>query len=188
MKRPGFIHGIVVAALLSLTAPVLYRITAVIVSPPLASKLMLAMLVCGYVLYLLRLNRARIGNVVLGAGTVLVLVGTFLWDMSFAGVVMTGIILIWIVRLLLAYSSPLMGIIDGALCLLGLGGAAWALDATGSLYWGIWCFLLIQVPWSLIPERPGGSRRRHPVVNVDSFSQAHDFGGGVAKGTPRRGA
>ncbi|MGH8508813.1 MAG: hypothetical protein ACREVH_08860, partial [Gammaproteobacteria bacterium] len=41
------------------------------------------------------------------------------------------------------------------------------------LYWGIWCFLLTQAPWTLIPERPGGSRRRHPAVNVDSFSQAH---------------
>ena len=39
MKRPGLIHGILVAALLSLVAPLLYRITAVIVSPPLASKL-----------------------------------------------------------------------------------------------------------------------------------------------------
>ncbi len=174
MKRPDLIHGILVAALLSLAAPALYHIANLIVPRALALKVVLAVLLCGYVLYLLQLNRARIGNITLGAGTLLALLGTLLWGVTTPGLVFVGITLIWVVRSVIAYSSMVMSLTDGALCLLSLGVAAWAFGATGNIFWAIWCFFLSQSLFTLIPERLGMSNKRsESTAEVSTFSAAH---------------
>lgn len=173
MLRPTLVHGMVLAATLSLAAPVLDRAARVFLPPGPATRVALAMLVGAYLLHLFRLNRARIGNATLGATAALALLGALLFGVTTASLVLIAVVLIWAVRSACAYASLLMALADAGLCLLGLGGGAWALDATGSFYCGIWWFLMTQTLWTLIPERPGRSERRHPAVNASSFSQAH---------------
>lgn len=74
------------------------------------------------------------------------------------------------------YSSVFMGIVDGGLCLLGLGAATWAFGATGSAFWAIWCFFLSQSLCALIREQPGRSNRpagSTPLMEIGRFSAAH---------------
>ena len=90
--------------------------------------------------------------------------------------VFVSITLIGIVRSLISYSSVFMSILDGALCFLGLGVAAWAYGATGSAFWAIWCFFLSQSLFALIPEQPGRSNKpagSTPLMETGAFSAAH---------------
>ena len=142
----------------------------------LAQKLVIAVLTAAYVFYLLRLHHARIGNIVLGTGTALILIAALLWGMATSTLVFVSITLIWIVRSLITYSSVFMSTLDGALCLLGLGVAIWAYGATGSPFWAIWCFFLSQSLFALIPEQPGGSNKpagSTPLMETGRFSAAH---------------
>ena len=114
------------------------------------------------------------GNVILGAGTALGLTGALLWGITHTALVFVGTTVIWAVRSLLAYSSVLMSLIDGALCLLALGVGIWAFHAAGSLFWAIWCFFLIQSLFTLIPERPGrASGESARSAENSAFSEAH---------------
>ena len=176
MKRPGLIQGIIVAVVLSLAAPALYHLCDLLVPRLLALKLVIVALTDAYVLYLLKLHHARIGNIVLGTGTVLILIAALLWGMATSTLVFVSITLIWIVRSLITYSSVFMSILDGALCLLGLGIAVWAYGATGSAFWAIWCFFLSQSLFALIPEQPGRPNKpagSTPLMETGGFSAAH---------------
>ncbi|MGQ0593684.1 MAG: hypothetical protein ACT4QB_13855 [Gammaproteobacteria bacterium] len=176
MKRPGLLQGIIVAVLLSLAAPAVYPLVALLLPGMLALELVIAALTSAYVFYLLRLHHARIGNIVLGTSTALILIAALLWGIATTTLVFVSITLIWIVRSLITYSSVFMSIVDGALCLLGLGAATWAFGATGSAFWAIWCFFLSQSLCALIPEQPGRSNKpagSTPVMETGSFSAAH---------------
>ncbi len=176
MKRPGLLHGIIVAVLLSLAAPAVHHLVDLLVPSMLALKLVIAALTTAYVLYLLRLHHARIGNIVLGTGTALILVAALLWGLATTTLVFVSITLIWIVRSLITYSSVFMSILDGALCFLGLGVAVWAYGATGSAFWAIWCFFLSQSLCALIPEQPGRANKpagSTPLMETGGFSAAH---------------
>ena len=176
MKRPDLLQGIIVAVLLSLAAPAVHHLVDLLVPRMLAQKLVIAVLTTAYVFYLLRLHHARIGNVVLGTGTVLILVAALLWGLATSTLVFVSITLIWIVRSLITYSSVFMSTVDGALCLLGLGVAVSAIGATGSAFWAIWCFFLSQSLFALIPDQPGRSNkpaRSTPLMETGSFSAAH---------------
>lgn len=176
MKRPGVLQGIIVAVLLSLAAPAVLHLVDLLVPRMLALKLVIAALTTAYVFYLLRLHHVRIGNIVLGTGTSLILIAALLWGIATSTLVFVSITLIWIVRSLITYSSVFMSIVDGALCLLGLGAAAWAFGATGSAFWAIWCFFLSQSLCALIPEQPGRSDKpagSTPLMETGGFSAAH---------------
>ncbi len=174
VKRPSLIHGIAAAAFFSCTALVVDRITLWFFADPVARKCALALLVLGYVLYLLRLNGARIGNVALFSCTLLGLGGGLLGGAGTPALVGIGVALVWIVRSLLAYSSVVMALADGALSAVALGAAAWAFTETGSLFWAVWCFALTQALWPLLPERPGSSAPRETQGQAtDAFSAAH---------------
>ena len=176
MKRPGLVQGILVAMVLSLAAPALYHVCDLLVPRPLALKLVIVALTGAYMHYLLKLHHARIGNIILGTGTALILVTALLWGVAISTLVLVSILLIWIVRSLIAYSSVFMSIVDGALSLLGLGAATWAFGATGSAFWAIWCFFLTQSLFTLIPEQPGRinkSAASTPVMETSGFSAAH---------------
>ena len=176
MKRPGLLQGIIAAVLLSLAAPAVHHLVDLLVPTMLAQKLVIAALSTAYVFYLLRLHHARIGNIVLGTSTALILIAALLWGLATSTLVFVSIILIWIVRSLITYSSAFMSILDDALCLLGLGIAVSASGATGSAFWAIWCFFLSQSLFALIPEQPGRSTKpagSTPLMETDGFSAAH---------------
>jgi hypothetical protein len=189
MKRPGLIQGIIVAVVLSLAAPALYHLCDLLVPRLLALKLVIVALTGAYVLYLLKLHHARIGNIVLGTGTALILLAALLWGVATTTLVFVSITLIWIVRSLIAYSSVFMSIVDGALCLLGLGTATWAFGATGSAFWAIWCLFLTQSLFTLIPEQPG--RIKKPASSIlametDRFSAAYKAAEAALRALARR--
>jgi hypothetical protein len=189
MKRPGLIQGIIVAVVLSLAAPVLYHLCDLLVPRLLALKLVIVALTGAYVLYLLKLHHARIGNIVLGTGTALILLAALLWGVAATTLVFVSIPLIWIVRSLIAYSSVFMSIVDGALCLLGLGAATWAFGATGSAFWATWCLFLTQSLFTLIPEQPGRIKKPAssiPAMETDRFSAAHKAAEAALRALARR--
>jgi hypothetical protein len=174
MKRPGLFQGILVAGLSSLAVSALVPVVGWVVTGERVPKVVIALLISNYVVYLLWLNRARTGSVVLLVGTLLSLAVAFIWGRGAATLIVTGVGLIWAVRSLTAYSSLAMALVDGLLCLLALGAGASALGAKGSLAFAVWCFFLTQALWTLLPERADRAERREPAPDKSgSFAVAH---------------
>ncbi len=156
MQRPSLFHGLVLALLLSLGAPVLYHAAAVVLAPLMALKLVLAATCCLYILSLLRRRATRPGRITTMVFTLLSLAALLIGGGSILTLILVSTVLIWLARSLLSYSSPSLGLADAGICALGLLLGAWAFQSSGSLFWALWCFLLVQSLSALLPERPGG--------------------------------
>jgi hypothetical protein len=152
MKRGSLIPGILIAGALSLAAPAMYHLFNVFLYRSFALKVTLSVLIFAYLVYLLRGDSTRIGKLILGVFSLAVLAIAMLAGTSLASFAVIAIGVIWVARTLLTYSSPIMALADGGLCLLGLGAAVWALCVTQSYWWAIWCFFLVQSLAALIPE------------------------------------
>ena len=119
MKRSSLISGIIIAALLSLAAPIVFHAAQLLVPRGLAMQVSLATVTGAYLLHLLWLTGVRTGSVVLGATSLMVLLLALVADLSTGGFAIVAIAMLWVARSLLAYSSPMMALADGGICLLG---------------------------------------------------------------------
>jgi hypothetical protein len=175
MKRASLISGIVAAGVLSLSAPAIYHLLNLFLYRGFALKVTLTILTFAYLVYLLRGHPARIGKLILGVCSLAVLSLALLAGASVASFAVIAVGVIWMARALLAYSSPLMALADGGLCLLGLGAAVWALCTTQSYWWAVWCFLLVQSLFVLIPEFPRaavGENSQGKIKPASNFADA----------------
>ena len=82
--------------------------------------------------------------------------------------------MIWLVRALYFYSSPLSALADLGLNALAVAAVVWATVQSGSLLLALWCFFLVQALFVLLPKGSGttGSRSGQVGVEVDKFDQA----------------
>ncbi|MGH8581530.1 MAG: hypothetical protein ACREWG_01830 [Gammaproteobacteria bacterium] len=177
MQRPSLFHGLVLAILLSLTAPLLYHAAVVVLAPLMALKLVLAAICCLYISSLLRRRSARAGRITTMVFTLLSLAALLVGGGSILMLILAATVLIWLARSLLSYSSPSMGLADAGICALGLLLGAWAFQASGSPFWALWCFLLVQSLSALLPERPGAPQARPSIPSATGprgFADAYE--------------
>jgi hypothetical protein len=175
MKSPTFLEGVLVALTASLAGSALYAVLA----PSFGSTAMLRLLVAGiglgYLLYLLRRGRERVGRITVVAIWSLAALVLWLLHPPFSLYLMVHIGLIWLVRSLYFYASVLSALTDLALSGVALATAVWAATHTGSLLLSVWCFFLLQALFVAIPHEPGakGARQRSAAALDDRFQQAH---------------
>ncbi len=89
--------------------------------------------------------------------------------------------LIWLVRSLLHYASPVAALLDGLLSVLSVGCAAQVWLLTGNVFLTVWSFFLPQALCTFMPRRLQGvgagqaSRRQaaKPQRQADNFARAH---------------
>jgi|GEM_PF-3374001 len=155
-RAPGFIEGVLVAAVLSVVGGTLHLLLWSLISPRIGEGLVasdarllaiLATSLC-YLLYLLWRSRASAGRIsmaLLWAGISLpVLLLVPRWTLA------VQLTLLWLTRSLFLQRGFSAALGDLALMLVGIGAGAWAIGASGSLAAAIWTFLLVQAPFGAV--------------------------------------
>ncbi|MGB0748949.1 MAG: hypothetical protein ACPGO3_09400 [Magnetospiraceae bacterium] len=171
MKRPSFFEGVGVAVAASLIGGILYTVLPAQL-PLLGSmfRLLVAALAGGHLVYLLRRADSRVGRVAtgliwtLGAGVL------WLWHPPLGLFLALHAGAIWLVRTLFFHSGFFTTLADLTLTGFSLAAAIWAVDQTGSLFAGFWCFFLVQALFVFLPVK---SAKPGPQILDDPFERAH---------------
>jgi hypothetical protein len=175
MKTPGILEGITFAIGASLAGAILATLLPVVLSQYIGTQVLIAALGLGYLLYLLKRSKERVGRVVMVALWSIATLSCLLLDASVPALLLVQAGLIWIVRSLYFHSSVLPALLDLGLVATGLVASTWAILQTGSVTTAIWCFFLTQSLFVLIPGFVG-ARDNSSCFNpadTDRFQSAH---------------
>ncbi len=151
MKMPGILEGAAFALGASIFGSVTYNTLTLFLTSSVVMRLLIVVIGLGYVVYLLSRSRERVGRITIIALWLLVAAITWFTAPPLILYLMAHLGLIWLIRSLYFYSSLVSAIADLGLNGVSLTAAVWALNQTGSLFVGIWCFFLMQALFVAIP-------------------------------------
>ncbi len=175
MKAPTFLEGVAVALAASLLGAASFAVLSALLPAALVLRVEIALIGLGYVIYLLRRSRERIGRITSLGVWALAAIAIWLGAPSLTTYIVGHVGLVWIVRSLYHYSSVLAALTDLGLGALGLIAALWAATVSHSVFLSLWCFFLVQALFAAIPKRlprkPAGERRTPD--HEDRFQRAH---------------
>ena len=174
MKRPGFLHGVIVAAVLGFFASAIVATLTPFAGLGAVVRLVIPMLGLAYLLYLLNRSAERLGRVTtLTAWTALTAV-TWWFAPPLPLYLMIHVGAVWLVRSLYFYSGIMPALMDLGLTSLSVSAAVWAITRSGSVFLATWCFFLVQSLFVAIP--PAVQRKTKPelstVADNDGFERA----------------
>ena len=151
MKRPGFFHGAIVAAVLGFFASAIVATLTPFVGLGTVVRLVIPLLGLAYLLYLLNRSAERLGRVTtLTCWAAMTAVAWWaapplpLYLLIHVGAV-------WLIRSLYFYSGVLPALMDLGLGALSVSAAVWAISRSGSVFLATWCFFLVQALFVAIP-------------------------------------
>ena len=183
MKQPTFLEGVSVAIATSLAGGVLYAALNVVFPGVPVLRLLIAGISLAYVVYLLSRSPERVGRITAVAAWLLI--AGVLWftkpPLLFYVCVHLGAI--WLIRSLYFYSSALSALADLGLNGLSLSAAIWAVTRTGSVFLGLWCFLLVQALFVIIPKSVNRKSGTAPAGHEreDRFQHAYHVAEAAAR-------
>ncbi len=173
MKKPTFIQGVMVAAVLAFVGSSFIATVTPFIGFQHVANLVVPAIAFVYLVYLFRSTKERIGRI-----SVLTLWSVFaiaMWwsDPTLAVYLLVHVGVIWLVRSLYFYSGVIPALIDLGLSVISVSAFGWALERTGSMFLGIWCFFLVQALFVLIPKSYSnvGSAQRHATED-ERFARA----------------
>ena len=174
MKRPGFLHGVVVAAVFGFFASAVVATLTPFVGFGSVIRLVIPALGLAYLLYLMSRSKERLGRVTtLSVWSALAIV-TWWVAPPFPLYLLIHIAAIWLIRSLYFYSGVLPALMDLGLNALSISAAVWAITRSGSVFLATWGFFLVQALFVAIP--PTIRRKTKPVRNTavenETFEQA----------------
>jgi hypothetical protein len=174
MKRPSFIHGVFVAAVLGFFASAIVATLTPFVGLGSVLRLVIPGLGLAYLLYLFSRSPERVGRVTtlslwsaLAAVTWWVAPPLPLYLLIHVGAV-------WLVRSLYFYAGVVPALIDLGLSALSISAAVWAITRSGSVFLATWCFFLVQALFITIPPAVKGKQQtqRNTAVDNENFASA----------------
>jgi len=174
MKRPSFLHGVLVAAVLGFFASAVVATLTPFVGLGAVLRLVIPALGLAYLLYLLSRSKERVGRV-----TTLSLWGALAaitwWvapSLPFYLLIHVGAI--WLVRSLYFYSGVVPALMDLGLGALSISATVWAIVQSGSVFLATWCFFLIQALFVMIPPAIKSKQKpaRNTAVESEKFEHA----------------
>jgi hypothetical protein len=172
MTRPGFLQGVMAAAVLGFIASAFIVVFTPFIGIGLVTRLVVPMLALAYLLYLFTRNDEKTGRV-----TTLVLwsamtVATWWLALPLPLYLLIHAGAIWLVRSLYFYTGVLPSLMDMALTGLSLVASVWALSRTGSVFLGTWCFFLVQALFTAIPRSIGNKPVPEELAATSDFERA----------------
>lgn len=174
MKRPGFVHGVLIALVLSILGSTAFSCLDWFMSGRPSLLGVITGLSLFYIFYLLKHSGERVGRVTVVTFWILLTAILWLTHMPVLMFIIAQTAMLWLVRSLYYYASVLSAMVD--LCLAGIGitAAVWAGVYTNSLFFSIWSFFLIQALFTTIPEdwRKQTRKRKTGITPDDSFEHA----------------
>lgn len=175
MERPTPLEGVAFALAASLGGSILFTALAGLLPGEALLRMLLAGFGFAYLIYLMARSRERVGRVVVVAVWFAVAAIAWWLPLPLPFYVLVHVGLIWLVRSLYHHASVLPALADLGLLGLGLATALWALSHTQSLFFGVWCFFLVQSLFVLIPPSSSlkAGSRRDRAEDEERFERAH---------------
>lgn len=173
MKTPTLFDGISIAALISLAAAATTLLLGGVILSGLLFELLLYGGALGYLLYLLKRSRARVGRIVVISGWAAICLACWFFDVALLQQVLIQAGLIWLVRSLYFHNSIWGAAVDFGLVSAGLAAASWALFNTDSLVAALWSFFLVQALFCWLPQSRHAQRDDDNIAAAPSFQSAH---------------
>ncbi|HSD69055.1 MAG TPA: hypothetical protein VLB07_05860 [Woeseiaceae bacterium] len=172
MSRPGFFHGVAIAAILGFLASAFIAVLTPFVGLAAVTRLVIPGLSLLYILYLFSRNEEKTGRVTSIAlwSSMAVITWWLAPPLPFYLVIHAGAI--WLLRSLYFYSGVVPSLMDMALSGLSIVVAVWALSRTGSVFLTTWCFFLVQALFVAIPPSLAARTATTPVSANDEFARA----------------
>jgi hypothetical protein len=152
MKRPSFIQGVFVAAILGFFASAAVATLTPFVGLGAVIRLVIPALGLAYLLYLFSRSTERLGRV-----TTLALWGVLAaitWWVSppLPLYLLIHVGAVWLVRSLYFYSGLVPALMDLGISTLSVSATVWAITRSGSVFLATWCFFLVQALFVAIPQ------------------------------------
>ena len=151
MKRPGFFHGVIVAAVLAFFAAAIVATLTPFAGLGAVVRLIIPLLALAYLLYLLNRSAEKIGRVTTLAFWAALAAVTWWVAPPLPLYLMIHVGAIWLIRSLYFYSGIMPALMDLGLSALSVSAAVWAITRSGSVFLATWCFFLVQALFIAIP-------------------------------------
>ena len=173
MKRPSFLQGVIVAAVLGFFASAVFATLTPFVGLGAVVRLVIPALCLAYLLYLFSRSKERLGRV-----TTLTLWGALAaatwWvapPLPFYLLIHVGSI--WLVRSLYFYSGVMPALMDLGVSALSVSATVWAISRSGSVFLATWCFFLVQALFVAIPPTVKSARKSERNTATESKNFEH---------------
>ena len=172
MKRPGFLHGVIVAAVLGFFASAIVATLTPFAGLGAVVRLVIPMLGLAYLLYLLNRSAERLGRVTTLTLWTTMAAATWWIAPPLPLYLMIHVGAVWLVRSLYFYSGIMPALMDLGLNALSVSAAVWAITRSGSVFLATWCFFLVQALFIAIP--PAVQRKAKPEQDTPADSESFD--------------
>lgn len=174
MKRPGFLHGVIVAAVFGFFASAVVATLMPFVGFGSVIRLVIPALGLAYLWYLMSRSEERLGRVTTLSLWSALAVVTWWVAPPFPLYLLIHVAAMWLVRSLYFYSGMLPALMDLGLNALSISAAVWALTRSGSVFLATWSFFLVQALFVVIPPTMKGKPKpeRNTALDSENFERA----------------
>ena len=174
MKRPRFLHGVFVAAVLGFFASAVVATLTPFLGFSTVIRLIIPALGLAYLLYLISRSHERVGR--LTTLTLWTALATVTWWVAppLPIYLLIHVGAVWLVRSLYFYSGVMPALMDLGLSTLSISAAVFAITRSGSVFLATWCFFLVQALFVAIPPSVNGKAGPRQGASADNgdFEQA----------------
>jgi len=172
VKRPGFLQGAAVAAVLAFVSAVLVHAIALLNGPVAAGRIAVPVVSLAYIAYLVKSSGQRTGILTTIVAWLAVAGSAWWFGLAPVPFLLLHAGTIWLVRSLYFHGSILAAVADLALCAFAIGALAWSFDRTGSVFLSTWCFFLVNALFASIPLHFPAARPQPDVPDTAAFDRA----------------
>ena len=172
MKRPTFVHGVIVAGVLGFFASAIVAALAPFIGLDTVVRLVIPGLALAYLLFLFSRSGERVGRVTtLLLWSVLAAITWWLGPPLLL-YLFVHVAAIWLLRSLYFYSGVLPALMGLGLSTLSISATVWAVSRSASVFLATWCFFLVQALFVAIP--PAIKSGHKPVGNAQADNAAFE--------------
>jgi len=168
MKRPTFIHGVIVAAVLGFFASAIVATLTPFVGLGAVMRLVIPALALAYLLYLFSRSTERLGRVTALSAWAVLAALTWWVAPPLPLYLLTHVAAIWLLRSLYFYSGVVPALMDLGISTLSISATVWAITRSGSIFLATWCFFLVQALFVAIPPALAKKRTEQQSTPVES--------------------
>jgi hypothetical protein len=173
MNKPGFIEGIVVAGVISITGLIGFYTVNLFCNQADTWRVLITIISFGYSIYLLARSQQRIGRITVLASWLLIATATWLYQPPLIHYAFIHLTTLWLIRSLYFHTNSLSVLLDFGLFAFGVAVAFWALIHSGSVMLSLWCLFLVQALFATIPDNNKPATSTQTAINSNAtFQQA----------------
>jgi hypothetical protein len=174
MKRPSFLHGVIVAAVFGFFASAVVATLTPFVGLGVVVRLVIPALGLAYLLYLFSRSPERVGRVTTISLWSALAVVTWWLAPPLPLYLLIHVGAVWLVRSLYFYAGFVPALMDLGISALSVSATVWAITRSGSVFLATWCFFLVQALFVIIPPSvtKKSKQERSAAVDNDTFESA----------------